>query len=440
MPGNTTAKDRVGRRFKRITDTISKQHGPCDLTKLHNALFSLEKELTSCINGNNTSDITRMVEVVASLDKAVLCYQQLHKQWQNHRKALEKEPQPIRVMEQWTHLRPNKAHSNIKYYEYKMTVQNTETKEETTHTSFPKNGHGEEWSSSSGGRREKVETDQITQSRNEEKRTFVISGVIDPRSKEEIGFAEAIQIGIINQAEGLYVNPDTGEKMPIPEAMNNQLIKVEFQTAKKSKEETSAIGLITIKTLVDEREYTILSAIDADSGEKVDIENAKKRGILDAALENFTNLDKLDTMPIRDAIEEGWVEVEYDANGPQPHYADKTYAVNAVVDQRHKRKVQFYEAVKLGLIDRNTGNYINNATGEKIYVGEAIRKGFLKAKVVDNADGLNIDAENHMVVERMDMMKNNVLKRLGVISALRKAAGIGPGGLSDNNNTKQNGV
>ena len=318
-----------------------------------------------------------------------------------------------------------------------MTLENTETKEETTHITSPSNGHADgEWSSTSG-RRERVETDQITSTRAEERRTFIISGVIDPRTNEQISFAEAIEFGIINQAAGMYVNITTKEQMPIPEAMGKSLIKVEFQTAKKSKEETSAIGLITIKTLIDEREYEITSVVDADSGLKVDIEAAKKGGILDGTCENFTNLNTGETIPVEEAIEEGWIQVEYDPNSPEPHYEDKTYAVNAVVDQRNKRKVQFYEAVKLGLIDKNTGNYINNITGEKIYVGEAIKRGFLKAKLVDNVDGLNIDAENRMVVERMDMMKNKVLKRLGVVSALRKAAGIGPGGL---NNNEQNGM
>jgi hypothetical protein len=443
MPGNTVAKDRVGRRFKRITDALSKQYGTADQTKLHNALFSLEKELTSCNSNNSNADIGRMVDVVASLDKAVLCYQQLHRQWSLHRRELEKEPLPIRVMEQWTHIRPSKGgRSNIKYYEHRITVENTETKEETTHTINPHhngNGDADEWSTASGARRERIETDQITTQRAEEKRTFVISGVIDPRTQQEISFQDAVKQGIVDQAKGVYVNLDSGEQMPIPQAMGMNLIKVEFQTAKKTREETSAIGLITIKTLVDTRDYDIVSAVDADSGEKVNKETAMSRTILDADCQNFTNLMTGEVLNINDAIEDGWVQVDYDPNGPEPHYEDKTYAVNAVVDQRHKRKVQFYEAIKLGLIDKNTGNYINNATGEKIYVGEAIRRGFLKAKVVDSADGLNIDAENHMVVERMDMMKNNVLKRLGVISALRKAAGLGSENATVNGNGVKNG-
>ena len=41
-------KDRVNRRFKRLNDIINKNAPNWDLTKLHNALFSLEREITSC--------------------------------------------------------------------------------------------------------------------------------------------------------------------------------------------------------------------------------------------------------------------------------------------------------------------------------------------------------------------------------------------------------
>lgn len=267
-----------------------------------------------------------------------------------------------------------------------------------------------------------METDQITHTQSELRRKFVIRAVMDPETDGEISFQDAIQKGIIDQASGVYINKKSGETIPIPEAMNRQLIMVEFQTSTKSKEETSAIGLITIKTLVDNRKYTIKEVIDASTGEKVAQEEAFKRGLITDSGMFKVRADE--EMPVFTAIQEGWIVVEYDADAGEPKYEAKTYAVNAVVDQRRKKKVQFYEAVKLGLIDKESGNYINNETGEKIYVGEAIRRGFLKAKIVDNTDGLNIDAENKMVVGRMDLMRKNVLKRVSAIGALKKAAGL----------------
>lgn len=53
-------------------------------------------------------------------------------------------------------------------------------------------------------------------------------GVIDPRSGEEISFQDAVNARIIDQTHGMYVNPNTGGGMSIPEAMNEGRIKVEW--------------------------------------------------------------------------------------------------------------------------------------------------------------------------------------------------------------------
>lgn len=53
----------------------------------------------------------------------------------------------------------------------------------------------------------------------------------------------------------------------------------------------------------------------------------------------------------------------------------KTYSVHAVVDQKSKSKLPFHEAVSRGLIDKVTGEYVNNLTGVKMSAEEAINKG-----------------------------------------------------------------
>ena len=101
---------------------------------------------------------------------------------------------------------------------------------------------------------------------------------------------------------------------------------------------------------------------------------------------------------------------------------EKTYAVNAVVDQRRKIKIPFLEAVRRGLIERDTANYVNNVTGERVYVTEAIRRGFLKARLVEDTVGLDIDADNKIVVQAVAKIRRNLMGTMGVISALKRAA------------------
>jgi len=421
------AKDRVSRRFRKIMEAVTKQHPNSDLTKLHNALFSLERELNSWnING---TDLSVMIEAVINLDKAVLVYQMFHKNWYMYRKTLESSDRPIRIVESMDNLRPVKHGKNFKYYETRMTLENTETVEEITFTN-----PGEEEgmvSAVGGGASQRASATQITRASQEENRKFVIRAVIDPRDKKEISIQAAIEAGIVDQTRGMYVNPKTGEGVSIPEAMNTGLIKVEYTSATRTEEKTKAVGLITIKTKVDNREYSITGAFDAGKGEKVDYDESLKRGIISEDASTFKNTSSNEVSTLEVAIDQGWVFVEYDPEGPEPTFETKTYAVNAVVDQAEKKKVPFMEAVRKGLIERETGNYVNNVTGERTYVGDAIKRGFLKAKVVDDPSDLDIDAENKMVVNRMDMIRKNVLKGMGVINAFRKASKV--------SNTQQNG-
>lgn len=251
---------------------------------------------------------------------------------------------------------------------------------------------------------------------------FVIRGVVHPLSGIEISFAEAINFGIVDQNTGMYMNPKTEEGMSIPEAMSQGYIKVEQETTTKSKEETKAIGLITIKTKVDNRQYTISGVVDSVTGRQLTPDEAREKGILDEAHGHYIITSTGERIPLDNAVQGGWILVDYEPEPDIPEFESKTFAVNAVVDQQKKKKVPFYEAVKNGLIDRETGCYINNVTGERIYVAEAIRRGFLKAKEVEETDGLDIDAENKVVVERMDKIRKNVLKSMGVIKAFKNAA------------------
>ena len=306
-----------------------------------------------------------------------------------------------------------------------MTVEASETREEITYTNTETDA-SEAYSSSvtsltsdHGSRRETVETDQITQASREERKRFVIKAVLDPRTGQQISIVDAVRQGVVDQAKGLYVNPETGEGLPIPQAMAQGKIIVEYSTVRTSQEKIKAVGLITIKTRCDNRNYSIVKCIDAITGERVGENEATARGLL--VREDLAFYIRGERVDLDDAIDSGWVIVDYDEGSLEPEYENKSYVVNAVVDQRRKKKVPFYEGVKRGLIEQDTGNYVNNLTNERIYVTEAIRRGFLKAKLVEDTSGLEIDSENHMVIDRIDTIRKNVLKPISVLSAMKKA-------------------
>ena len=72
----------------------------------------------------------------------------------------------------------------------------------------------------------------------------------------------------------------------------------------------------------------------------------------------------------------------------------KTYAIHGVNDVRGSRRLTFAEAVHAGILDAETGAYTNSRTGERMYVGDAIKQGFIKASVVNDPKLLDIAPGN----------------------------------------------
>lgn len=60
----------------------------------------------------------------------------------------------------------------------------------------------------------------------EEIKRFTVKSVIDPRTQQKIGGLQAQAAGILNYAQGVYTNPDTGENIPISEAIARNYIQV----------------------------------------------------------------------------------------------------------------------------------------------------------------------------------------------------------------------
>lgn len=101
------------------------------------------------------------------------------------------------------------------------------------------------------------------------------------------------------------------------------------------------------------------------------------------------------------------------------------YAIRAVVDRKNKKTVTFDEAVRLGLVDRDTGAYYDNVTNEKLYIGDALVRGFLKARQVSESEArdLNIDPTNQILVDRTKTIRKKLIKPLAALGALRKIGG-----------------
>jgi enoyl-CoA hydratase/carnithine racemase len=171
------------------------------------------------------------------------------------------------------------------------------------------------------------------------------------------------------------------------------------------------------------REYLIVGATDTATGTILTGDEARDRGIVDEAAGLFLNTKTGEKLPLSDAVEAGLIVAEFDEDRTSTPCETKTYAVSAVMDQILSRPVSFPEAVRRHLIDRDSGCYVNNLTGEKVFAAEAIRRGLFQCTVVDDTSSLtDIDVSSRVVVDKIDRIRKNVLRSVNVLAAFKQQA------------------
>lgn len=269
-------------------------------------------------------------------------------------------------------------------------------------------------------RRQQLTTDEVVSSTEEVRHTFIIRSVCDPRTQDDISLTDAVLAGIIDQAKGLYVNIVTGESYPLQAAMAQGDIIVEFKSQQTIREEKSSYGIITVKTIVETRPYTIFSVIDPETDKEISTEAAYEKNILDQK-ESTYKAKTGDYIPIIDAIQLGYIKAEFQGDEPENNQEDtKTYAVNSVVDQQTRQKVSFHAAIENGLLDGEEGVYVNNVTWERVPITEAIMRGFIKAKLITDPSQLDIDPSRKIVVRQLSNAQEKIMKAVKVSRAFKR--------------------
>ncbi|ELU06493.1 hypothetical protein CAPTEDRAFT_191093 [Capitella teleta] len=192
--------------------------------------------------------------------------------------------------------------------------------------------------------------------------------------------------GIINQERGVYKNLLNGEEYPMPVAMNAGFIIVESTQTKKSKEETQAVGVVTVKITRETRPYNITTVLDAETNEHVAVSEAVEKGIFNPQTGKWVNTTNKLEVNAQDAIDMGYLAVEYSADSEEdadgPEVIERTFAIYGVMDRASDKRIPFKDAIDKGIIDENAGMYFDTVAKEKINITEAMGKGWVRARVV----------------------------------------------------------
>ncbi|KAL8625600.1 hypothetical protein ACOMHN_014688 [Nucella lapillus] len=207
--------------------------------------------------------------------------------------------------------------------------------------------------------------------------------------------------------------------MTMKDAMEEGKVVIQAMSKKKLSEEKKSYGLLTIRTSRESRPYTIHGVRDPKTNKMLTVEEATQNGVL--APNSTYRTASGESIGLHEAIERGFLDVTFDEEhaSSASEVECKTYAVHGVVNQRTKQKVSFSDAVRLGLLNKDTGVYLHNVTQERFPAQEAIMRGFVKARFIKDASKLDIDPRNTIVVQKLESAKKKLMQEIHTLNAFK---------------------
>lgn len=220
----------------------------------------------------------------------------------------------------------------------------------------------------------------------EETKPFVISGVLHPRTKQKLSVFQAMSQGILDQANGLYTNPETMETMTIPEAIRKGLILADYRENLTNGDMNDG-GFSPLRNGLETKVYPVAGVIDPRTGEFIGVKEAITNGILDPKTGKYRNIVTGEEVDLLEAVQNGYIvtdpsvldEPEEEGAFTFVDFEDMSYRISSVIDPATGDEISLKRAIQDGVIDTVNSVYRNPHTGETISLEEAIKQGLVKA-------------------------------------------------------------
>ncbi|XP_033728126.1 plectin-like [Pecten maximus] len=232
----------------------------------------------------------------------------------------------------------------------------------------------------------------------EESSSFVMSGVLDPRTRQKMSVFQAMSQGILDPVHGKYINPDTGETMSIPEAIHKGLIQVDYREH-LANGGINGDGFSPLRNTMDTKIFPVAGVVDPRTGEWIGVKEAISAGILDPRSGKYHNIVTGEEVDLLEAVRNGYLVADpallegYDGSTPFTfvEFTDVSYKVTGVIDPTTGQEVSLKQAITDGYIDKANSLYRNPHTGEEIPLEDAIRQGFVKCVPLRSSERGNPD-------------------------------------------------
>lgn len=143
------------------------------------------------------------------------------------------------------------------------------------------------------------------------------------------------------------------------------------------------------ETTQETKMFVVKGVFDPRNGERISLQEALARKIINKAHGTFTNPDTFETMPISQAINLGLIEVAAgdsamngDVMSAGADYLHGTSEVRrcpilGVIDPKSGKAISVDEAIAGGILDPETGLYYNPVTRQQMTLKDALKKGLI---------------------------------------------------------------
>lgn len=201
------------------------------------------------------------------------------------------------------------------------------------------------------------------------------------------------------------MNIITGEVISINKAIECRLV-LTTEPGTEPQQQQQPPKRPTSKSPVTRREVKTLNiefVKDPRTGRNVSVSEAMQTGLLDRHSLNYNNPITNECLSLNKAHERGYIIGHYTdsltndeirsttTTTNRYHHKEESYFIIDILDPRANKSVTLDEAIHTGLFDHSRGVYIHPITKEAISIGDAIRKGFVNAKIFDDETSKRYD-------------------------------------------------
>lgn len=213
------------------------------------------------------------------------------------------------------------------------------------------------------------------------RKSFTVKSVLDPRTREEMSVTEAVSHGVLDQSMCKYLDTHTGQTIPLRDAVQKGLVVVE------------EVRDIPIMTNVKTECVTVKSIVDPVTGKEYGLKKAIEKGLFNPDKGLIHNRLSNEMMTLDDAVKQGLARVEQ-RSGVTDEEIVRGIIVEKVTDPMTGKELNVKEAKRRGILDSDSGQYIDHKTHTKISVEEALKTELIKGRQASDIGRLETDRRN----------------------------------------------